>query len=153
MGEWSKKIYNKPAYAAAAVAGTAAVVSSPWWFSALFGAEESSISKTVSNNKVATVVGSLLVLPALCFGGYKLYQKYFAPKAEENDSGCDSNDVECGSRSAATGNKKKKSSKKEEKGSNKMLLIFGVLAAVVAFLFLGKAEKKSASPLEGDELV
>merc|ERR1711964_497937 len=150
-----KQWYKKPTHVAAAVAGATAlgaIASSPWW---LFG-EKSSISKTISDNKVATFIGSALVIPALCFGAYKLYQKYFAPKAEETDSECDSDDrdVKSTSRSGKTGKKNKKSSKGEKPCSKKNIIfaivVSLVILAAVYFLVFNETEESGSEYPEGD---
>merc|ERR1711964_937559 len=150
-----KEWYKKPTHVAAAVAGATAlgaIASSPWWLLE----EKSSISKTISDNKVATFIGSALVIPALCFGAYKLYQKYFAPKVEENDSECDSDDanVKCTSRSGKTGKKKKRSNKGEKPCSKRTIIIAIVVSlvilAAVYFLVFNETEETGSEYPEGD---
>merc|ERR1711964_343287 len=115
----------------------------------VLGQEEKGMSGMA---KAGIAAAALAGVGAAAYG----YKKY---KAGHDDSEVDDADREV-SLGEAKKNKKNRKNKgkkdQDEKSSNKMLLIFGglaVLAAVVAFLFLGKAEKKSASPLEGDELV
>merc|ERR1711964_700901 len=111
---------------------------------------------TIKNNKVAATVGSALVIPALCYGGYKLYQKYGASKADDTDSDCDSDDrdVKSTSRSSKTGKKKKRSSK-GKKSCSKKNIIFAivvslVILAAVYFLVFNETEESGSEYPEGD---
>merc|ERR1711964_483082 len=114
----------------------------------VLGQEEKGMSGMA---KAGIAAAALAGVGAAAYG----YKKY---KAGQDDSEVDDADREV-SLGESKKNKKNRKSKgkkdQDEKGSSKMLLIFGGLAvlAVVAFLVFGKAEKKSATPLEGDELV
>lgn len=138
--------------AAAAAVGATAVLSSPFWLSALFGLQEKeSISKTIMNNKVVAIIGSVLVIPALCFGGYKAYKKFFTPKSEETDSDSEPNEDESTTRSAQVeaGDKEKKGSSKVEDDDNTMIIggvVFFVLLVIVAFFVLSGDEEESEYP-------
>jgi len=113
----------------------------------VLGPEEKNMSGIA---KAGIAAATLAGVGAAGYYGYKNY------KAGKDDSEVDDADREVSLGGSGKSKKRHKSKdKKTEKGSNTMLLIFGGLAvlAVLAFLFLGKTEEKSASPLEGDELV
>jgi len=113
----------------------------------VLGPEENNMSGIA---KAGIAAATLAGVGAAGYYGYKNY------KAGKDDSEVDDADREVSLGGSGKSKKRHKSKdKKTEKGSNTMLLIFGGLAvlAVLAFLFLGKTEEKSASPLEGDELV
>merc|ERR1711964_66012 len=113
----------------------------------VLGPEEKNMSGIA---KAGIAAATLAGVGAAGYYGYKNY------KAGKDDSEVDDADREVSLGGSEKRKKRHKNKdKKTEKGSNTMLLFFGglVVLAVLAFLFLGKTEKKSAAPLEGDELV
>merc|ERR1711900_24209 len=108
------------------------------------------------SNKTICAIGSVLVLPAVSYGGYKLYQKYILGKSTEDESQSEGGEDKSTSRSADTENKSESSEQSEttegvKKGSSPivpLLLVLFVVAAAVYFLAFAEKEVASQCPEE-----
>jgi len=98
------------------------------------------------HNKFVTAVAVVLVLPALCFSGYKLYQHFVSPESTE-----DNVDSSTGEKSTTrSGTTEDGKSGKDVPKSNYMiplvaLILFVVIAAAV-FLMQSEEDEHSEYP-------